>query len=115
MDAAMKLELTMPVLGQGEVASPALVDICRRCCVERLEIFGSAATGNGFDPARSDLDVLVTFTKLAPVAYLEAYFALRNALETLSGRQVDLLTEASLKNPYLAERVAMERKLLFSL
>jgi len=57
----------------------------------------------------------VTFTKLAPVAYAEAYFALRNALETLSGRQVDLLTESSLKNPYLARRVATERKLLFSL
>jgi len=109
------LEVAAPLLCQGEGASPALVDICRRCCVERLEIFGSAATGDGFDPARSDLDVLVTFTKLAPVAYAEAYFALRNALETLSGRQVDLLTESSLKNPYLARRVATERKLLFSL
>jgi len=115
MAPTMNVQGAAPLLGADDIASEALIDICRRCFVERLEIFGSAATGAGFDPARSDLDVLVTFTHLAPAAYAEAYFALRDALETLSGRPVDLLTEASLKNPYLRQRIATERKLLFSL
>ena len=42
----------------------ALADLCRRHRVQRLELFGSAATGQD-DPARSDLDFLVEFEPLA--------------------------------------------------
>ncbi|HZZ63539.1 MAG TPA: nucleotidyltransferase domain-containing protein [Roseiarcus sp.] len=36
-----------------------IADICRRFGVRRLAVFGSAARGRDFDPARSDLDFLV--------------------------------------------------------
>jgi predicted nucleotidyltransferase len=44
-----------------------LEDLCRRFHVRRLDLFGSA-TGNDFDPARSDLDFLVEFDRRAPEA-----------------------------------------------
>lgn len=94
-------------------ASDALHDLCRRFRVRRLDLFGSAATGRGFDPRRSDLDLLVAFETLPPVEYAEAYFGLREALEALSGRPVDLVTEAALENPYLRRRVEAERHALF--
>lgn len=92
----------------------ALAAICRRFRVRRLELFGSAATGVGFEPARSDLDFLVGFEPMPPGAYADAYFGLLAALEDLSGRSVDLVTEAALENPYLRRRVEAERRPLFT-
>jgi uncharacterized protein len=62
-----------------------LLDLCRRFHVRRLDLFGSAATGRGFDPVRSDLDMLVTFDPLASADYADAYFGPREALEALAG------------------------------
>ena len=91
----------------------ALPALCERFGVRRLDLFGSAATGL-FDPARSDLDLLVSFDDdLPPTAYAEAYFGLRAALEDLFGRPVDLLTEPALENPHLRRRVEAERRSLF--
>ena len=38
-----------------------LAALCRQYRVVRLEVFGSAARGTDFDPARSDVDLLVSF------------------------------------------------------
>lgn len=60
-----------------------LEDICRRHSVRRLELFGSAAR-HDFEPQRSDLDFLVEFQlKDAKLAF-DAYFGLKEDLETLS-------------------------------
>jgi predicted nucleotidyltransferase len=84
----------------------------RKFHVRRLDLFGSAATGN-LDRARSDVDLLVEFEAMAPSAYAAAYFGLRAAAETLLGRPVDLMTEAALANPYLRRRIEGERRALF--
>lgn len=91
-----------------------LSDLCRRFHVRRLGLFGSAVRG-GFDPERSDLDLLVEFEPMPPGAYAEAYFGLRAELESLFGRAIDLLTEASLANPYLRRRIDRESLTLFAL
>ncbi len=88
---------------------PAIVELCRRFGVRRLDLFGSAAAGR-FDPARSDLDFLVEFEPKVPG---KSYFALHQALECLFNRKVDLLTEAALENPYLRRRIETERRGLF--
>ena len=43
-----------------------LADLCRRHGVARLDVFGSAARGVDFDPARSDVDLLVEFAPSTP-------------------------------------------------
>ncbi len=68
----------------------ALAAICRRYGVARLEIFGSAARGAGFDSDRSDADFLVTFEPAARND-LAAFADLKEALEKLLGRSVDLV------------------------
>ena len=86
--------------------------VCRRFHVRHLDLFGSAADGR-FDPTHSDLDFLVTFEELPSEAYGDAYFGLRDALAGLFGREVDLLTERALENPYLRRRVEVQRQRLF--
>jgi predicted nucleotidyltransferase len=68
----------------------ALAALCRRYGVARLEVFGSAARGAGFDPDHSDADFLVTFTPAAR-NNLATFIDLKDALEGLHGRPVDLV------------------------
>lgn len=90
-----------------------LAALCRRIGVRRLDVFGSAARAD-FDPATSDLDFLVEFDELPPASYADAYFSLKESLESLFGRPVDLVTEANLENPYFRNRVYAERQSVYA-
>jgi len=68
----------------------ALIALCKRYDVARLEVFGSALRAADFDPARSDVDFLVTFA-LQSRDNLAAFVDLKEALEALLGRPVDLV------------------------
>lgn len=65
--------------------------LCRRYDVLRLEQFGSASTDR-FDQRRSDIDLLVKFVGDAQLGpWLSRYFELKEALEDVWGRRVDLV------------------------
>ena len=91
----------------------ALADLCRHYGVERLEIFGSAATGT-YDPLRSDLDFLVEFAPLPDGRYADAYFGLKEGLEALFGKPVDLVVASAIRNRYFLESVNQTRALLYA-
>ncbi len=91
-----------------------LRDLCRHFQVRRLEIFGSAAREAEFDPARSDIDFLVEFEPLQPSAYADAFFGLKEGLERLFGRRVDLISPASIRNPYFRQGVERTKALLYA-
>ncbi len=87
--------------------------LCRRFHVRRLDVFGSAARSD-FDPARSDIDLLVEFEPMRPGAYVDAYFGLKEELEQLFGRPVDLISAASIRNPYFRQSVERTKALLYA-
>jgi len=80
-------------LSDLHIDAAGLAGICRRYHVERLEAFGSFASGQA--EAGSDLDMLVTFEPGAAVG-LE-FVALQQELSECLGRAVDLLTRASVE------------------
>ena len=86
----------------------AIIQLCRDCGVDRLEVFGSAADGR-FDCARSDFDFIVSLSPEADASLAERYFKLAEGLETLLGRPVDLLTNRPIRNPYLRHAVDASR------
>lgn len=89
-------------------------EFCRRFHVARLEVFGSAVTGE-FDPQRSDVDFLVEFREgqnLGP--WLAHYQDFKASLEELLGRRVDLVMPKAMKNPYFIREVNRTRKLLYA-
>lgn len=91
----------------------ALAELCRRYEVERLYLFGSAAQGH-FDAHRSDLDFLVSFVNREPTGeYADRYLGFADDLERLFGRPVDLVTEQSIRNPYLRNEVESTRQLVY--
>ncbi len=96
-----------------EQSKPALAALCRRFRVNRLFVFGSGASGR-FDLSTSDLDFVVELADRQPTkSYADRYLGLAEALERLFGRRVDLLTEQSLRNPYLRSEVRATRELVY--
>lgn len=91
-----------------------LAELCRRYGVERLYLFGSAATDR-FVPASSDLDFVVEMADRQPTgSYADRYFGLLEALERLFGRPVDLVVESAIRNPYFREAVEKTKTLLYA-
>jgi predicted nucleotidyltransferase len=90
-----------------------LVSLCRNYHVRRLEVFGSAADGT-FDPARSDLDFLVEFLPTASTRIFHGFFDLKESLEKLFGREVDLVMPGAVRNPLLRQTIDAQRKLLYA-
>lgn len=90
----------------------AIDALCRRFGVRRLSIFGSAATGD-FSPERSDVDFLVEFDPDLGGRF-DAYFGLKEELERLLGRPVDLVMPKALDNPYFAALVERSRRELYA-
>lgn len=77
-------------------------DAIRRACerhgVERLRIFDSVLTEH-FDPKTSDVDFLVDFQPERENLF-DDYFDLKFELERIVGREIDLIVERSVKNPF---------------
>ncbi|HEX9758411.1 MAG TPA: nucleotidyltransferase family protein [Nitrospiria bacterium] len=73
--------------------------IARKNGAVRLKVFGSFAHGKATE--KSDLDLLVEFE---PGRDLLDLIGLKQELETLLARKVDIVTERAL-SPYLRERI----------
>lgn len=90
-----------------------LTELCRRYRVQRLYLFGSAATDK-FLPASSDVDFIVEMADRQPTgSYADRYLAFADELERLFGRRVDLITEQSIHNPYFQREVEASRQLIY--
>jgi len=90
-----------------------LRELCLHFHVRRLDLFGSAARED-FDSARSDLDFLVEFDPQAPEALsLKTFFGLKESLEALFDRNVDLVEPGAIRNPYLKASIARSREPVF--
>jgi len=91
-----------------------LAGLCARYGVRRLEVFGSAATGEGFDPQASDLDFLVEFQRTDAMNVADQYFGLWEDLMALFGRDVDLVMGRAMRNPHFIEAVNRTRSLVYA-
>lgn len=87
--------------------------ICQRYHIRRLDVFGSAARADDFNPATSDADFLVEF---APEAHagLGEFFGAKTELEQLLGRGVDLVEHAAVRNPYVLASINRNRELVYA-
>jgi predicted nucleotidyltransferase len=92
----------------------AIRDLCREFGVTRLELFGSAATGE-FDPERSDIDFLVEYPPDYDFGLWAArHFAFQERLADVLGRPVDLVMASALRNPRFIESINESRQLLYA-
>jgi len=91
-----------------------IAPFCKRWKIREFAIFGSILRDD-FKP-ESDVDVLVTFSQAAEWGLFD-HVQMRNELESLLGRKVDLVTRRALEqtqNHILRERIMNSAKVIFS-
>ncbi len=101
------------MIADSELRRGELVALCRRFRVRRLEVFGSAVSGD-FQDDQSDLDFLVEFEPEAGAGYADRYFGLLEALEMLFARPVDLVVASAITNPYFLQSIERTRAVLYA-
>lgn len=86
-------------------------DLCLKHKVYTLFVFGSVLTKN-FKKS-SDIDLLVDFKDVDLYDYADNYFDLKDALENIFKRKVDLLEDKAIKNPYLRQSIDSSKRLIY--
>ena len=94
-----------------ERIKPEVERVCRRLPVKRLGLFGSALRQN-FSQS-SDVDVLVIFDSGENIDLFDKYFELKEQLEVVFKRQVDLVVDKKFKNPVLRESIDKTRIVIY--
>jgi len=90
-----------------------LVDLCNNnLAINKLYFFGSVLSPK-FNKETSDIDVFVEVADLPPEECGENLIDLWDNLEMLFNRKVDLLTENSLRNPFLKKEIEQSKKLIY--
>ena len=84
---------------------------CRRWQVRELALFGSVLRDDF--SLESDVDVLVTFDPEAHRSLFDLV-EMRDELETLVGRRVDLVSRGGLRNPFRRREILSTREVLYA-
>ena len=94
-----------------EKFKPEIERICRRLPVKRLGLFGSALSRDFSQD--SDIDVLVIFDSGENIDLFDKYFELKEQLEKIFKRNVDLVVDRKFRNPVLRESVERTRAVIY--
>ena len=86
--------------------------LCRLYGVRKLELFGSILRPD-FDPARSDVDLLVEFQPQVADSFAN-FLDLKEALEALLGRRVDLVELRAIRNRRLRYHIEQSKSPLYA-
>ncbi|MCR9082989.1 nucleotidyltransferase domain-containing protein [Algoriphagus sp. NF] len=94
-----------------EVNREAINSLCEKHKVAKLYAFGSVLS-TAFNE-ESDVDFLVEFHIQNIDRYVTNFFTLKEGLETLFNREVDLIEYRSVSNPYFKEEIDETKSLLY--
>ena len=82
-------------------------EVCERFRIAYVDAFGSIARNEQNE--ESDIDLIIEFEEPRRESISKRYFGFIHALEDHYGRRIDVLTEKSLKNPYLIRSIDRDR------
>jgi len=93
-----QLQIQLPQQAMDAIASRfAIAEFCQRWQINEFYVFGSVLRED-FRPD-SDIDIMVSFEADAPWGLLEIV-RMKRELETLLGREVDLVTKKSIEQSH---------------
>lgn len=88
-----------------------LKKLCVQYNVEKMYLFGSSLKSSFNE--KSDIDLLVKFKQIELSKYFDNYINFKEKLESLFGREVDLIEEQTLKNPILIKSIDNSKELIY--
>ncbi|HUV63229.1 MAG TPA: nucleotidyltransferase family protein [Sedimentisphaerales bacterium] len=94
-----------------DISENKLAELCRKWKVTELSFFGSILRDD-FGP-NSDIDVLVVFQPDAPWSLWDL-MEMKEQLETLFGRPVDLVEKEALRNPWRKRQILSTYEVVYA-
>ena len=94
-----------------DISENKLTELCRKWKVTELSLFGSILRDD-FGPD-SDIDVLVVFQPEAPWSLWDL-MDMKEQLEALFGRPVDMVEKEALRNPWRKRRILSTYKVVYA-
>jgi len=94
-----------------DIPDSRLTELCHKWKVKELSLFGSILRDD-FSPS-SDVDVLVSFDPAAPWSLWDL-LDMREELQILFGRTVDLVEKEALRNPFRRYEILKNHKVLYA-
>jgi predicted nucleotidyltransferase len=89
-----------------------IIQICQTLKVKRLYLFGSVMNENFRED--SDIDFLISFKdNLSIQEYTNNFFTLHYKLRELLNRDIDIVTERTLSNPYFIASIDESKELIY--
>jgi predicted nucleotidyltransferase len=86
-------------------------DLCSKHKVKKLFAFGSVLSDRF--QKESDIDLVVDFQEIELYDYADNYFDLKYSLENIFNREVDLLEDKAISNPYLRQSIDSTKQLIY--
>ena len=86
-------------------------DLCYKHKVAKLFVFGSVLSEKF--KKNSDIDFIVDFRDFDVYNYADNYFDLKYSLENILKRNVDLLEDKAINNPYFRKSIDSSKQLLY--
>jgi uncharacterized protein len=94
-----------------DIPTEKIVEYCQRWRVREFSLFGSILRDDFRDD--SDVDVLVSFREDAGIGMWDLC-SMREELETLFGRRVDLVVKEGLRNPFRRHAILNSREIVYA-
>ncbi|MGN6248059.1 MAG: nucleotidyltransferase family protein [Ginsengibacter sp.] len=89
---------------------PQIIELCKKHKLKSLYLFGSATDAKFFNK-KSDVDFLYEYDekKINELDYANNYFNFLFSLKKILKRNIDLMPNNKLKNPYLLKQINSEK------
>src|ERR1035437_3161948 len=94
-----------------DVNENKLIELCDNHKVKELYLFGSILSDRFNDS--SDIDMLIQFHQIDLLEYFDNYMDLKEKLEQLFGRSIDLVENQAIRNPIFRKVIEREKQLVY--
>ena len=88
-----------------------VISICKKYHVKNLYIFGSVTSKNF--PQHSDIDFIVSYKTIPLNEYADNFFNFKNELKTVLEREIDIIEEDTITNPYFLKEIPKNRQKIY--
>ena len=85
--------------------------LCKEYRVRHFSVFGSVLNDNF--SSNSDIDFVVDFDENDPIKYTDLYFQLKDKLEQILKRQIDLIEERAIKNSFFRKEIDQSKVVIY--
>lgn len=85
--------------------------LCEKYKVDELYVFASVL--NNHFSSESDIDFIVKFEEIELEKYADNYFNFKFSLENLFSRNIDLLEEKAIRNPFFKDSINNSKQLIY--